>query len=177
MGCKGCELYPSAAEIFRRLDRVLSDFGGWRTGRSKSLYKELVASAYTTIGHPLPGTWRGLSIEPLRERIPPDKLNLEGIDWVIMGGESGRYDCVHPFQLEWARELRDYCQSKGVAFFLKQLGRHPFEGNTPLYLADKHGGDWSEWPEDLRVRQMFSLLQEPTKMSAKNQAQPGGTVW
>jgi protein gp37 len=68
---------------------------------------------------------RGLSIEPLWKRIPPSKLNLKGIDWVILGGESGSgLEFTRPFALEWAEELRDHCRKNGVAFFLKQLGRN-----------------------------------------------------
>lgn len=97
---------------------------------------------------------RGLSVEPLWARIPPDQLNLDGISWFIVGGESGRYDAVRPFDLGWAQELRDLCREQNVAFFLKQLGRRPIEGNRELRLRDTHGGDWSEWPEDLRVREV-----------------------
>jgi len=97
---------------------------------------------------------RGLSVEPLWERIAPDNLNLDGISWLIVGGESGRKDAVRPFDLSWARELRDHCGERKVAFFLKQLGRRPvFEGEE-ISLRDGHGGDWSEWPEDLRVREV-----------------------
>jgi len=102
----------------------------------------------------VPAAVRGLSLEPLWERIPPKDLKLKGISWVIVGGESGRRDFVRPFDLSWARELRDHCREKGVAFFLKQLGRRPvLEGEEPK-LRDSHGGDWSEWPKDLRVREM-----------------------
>jgi protein gp37 len=93
---------------------------------------------------------RGLSIEPLWERIPPEKLNLDGIDWVIVGGESGNADLTAPFHLEWALELRDHCR---VAFFMKQIGRKPFWRGKPFPVSDKHGGDWNEWPPKLRVRQ------------------------
>jgi hypothetical protein len=54
----------------------------------------------------------------------------------------------------------EQCRASGVAYFLKQLGKHPEQGlmNAPLRmmslgLRDKKGGDMSEWPEDLRVRQ------------------------
>ncbi|MCC5850355.1 MAG: DUF5131 family protein, partial [Verrucomicrobia bacterium] len=67
---------------------------------------------------------RGLSVEPLWERIPSEKLDLTGIDWLIVGGESGSKD-ARPFDLAWARELRDHCREQGVAFFCKQLGSHP----------------------------------------------------
>jgi protein gp37 len=102
----------------------------------------------------VPASVRGLSIEPLRDRIPPERLDLKGISWMILGGESGRYDAVRPFDLSWARELREVCHHRGVAFFLKQLGRRPFESGNELKLRDSHGGDWSEWPADLRVREM-----------------------
>lgn len=98
---------------------------------------------------------RGLSIEPLRERIPASKLDLHGIDWVIVGGESGKQSIVHPFQLEWALELKEYCQAHEVAFFMKQYGRSPFFNGKPVKLKHSHGGNWDEWPNspDLRLRQ------------------------
>lgn len=96
---------------------------------------------------------RGLSIEPLWERIPPKKLNLTGIDWVIVGGESGAGDLTRPFALEWAEELREHCRKKGVAFFLKQLGRNPSRNGEVFRLKDKHGGEWNEWDESMRIRE------------------------
>ena len=96
---------------------------------------------------------RGLSIEPLWDRIPPAKLDLTGIDWVIVGGESGARDVVEPFHVEWALELREHCRKVGVAFFMKQLGSNPFMNGKPLVLADRHGGEWAEWPKELRVRE------------------------
>jgi protein gp37 len=96
---------------------------------------------------------RGLSIEPLWERIPPEELDLTGIDWVIVGGESGSRDYVRPFSVEWAEELREHCKANNVAFFLKQLGRNPNHKGAPLILKDSHGGNWDEWEEGLRVRE------------------------
>ncbi len=104
----------------------------------------------------VPAAIRGLSLEPLWERISPRFLKLKGISWVIVGGESGRREFVRPFDLSWARELRDHCREQGVAFFLKQLGRRPLDGDDELMLGDTHGGDWDEWPSDLKVRQMPS---------------------
>jgi protein gp37 len=91
---------------------------------------------------------RGLSVEPLWESV---ELPLKGIDWVIVGGESG--SAANPFDLAWARELREQCREADVAFFVKQLGSNPVEDGEPLKLKDGHGGDWNEWPEDLRVRE------------------------
>lgn len=103
---------------------------------------------------------RGLSIEPLWDRIPPSKLNLKGIDWVIVGGESGSGKLTRPFALEWAEELRDYCQSKGVAFFLKQLGRNPTLDGESIKLKNEHGGKWEEWDEPLRIREFPKAFHE-----------------
>jgi len=92
---------------------------------------------------------RGLSVEPLWSAV---KLPLEGINWVIVGGESG--SGAEPFHLGWARAIRAQCRQAGVAFFMKQLGRSPIDSDQELKLRDAHGDDWAEWPEDLRVREM-----------------------
>jgi protein gp37 len=63
-------------------------------------------------------TMRFLSIEPLLA--PVGELNLEGIHWVIVGGESGPQ--ARPMDVEWARSVREQCVSAGVPFFMKQMG-------------------------------------------------------
>ena len=94
-----------------------------------------------------PAGVRFLSIEPLIGRI--GALNLEGIDWVIVGGESG--PGARPMDPEWVREVRDQCVAAGVAFFFKQWGGlRPKTGGRTL-----DGREWSEFPmaksEDFRV--------------------------
>jgi len=84
-----------------------------------------------------------------------------GIWWVVVGGESGPKS--RPFDLAWARSIRDQCREAGAAFFMKQLGARPQATADPrglgwtetceLSLRDSKGGDPSEWPEDLRVRE------------------------
>lgn len=59
-----------------------------------------------------------LSLEPLLGPLPD--LDLEGIDWAIVGGESG--PGARPMAADWARDLRDQCIGSGVAFFFKQWG-------------------------------------------------------
>jgi protein gp37 len=59
-----------------------------------------------------------LSIEPLLGRLR--KLNLRGIDWVIVGGESG--PGARGMEKEWVTEIRDQCLDAGVSFFFKQWG-------------------------------------------------------
>lgn len=71
------------------------------------------------------------------------------IDWVICGGESG--PGARPFNLSWAESLREQCKAAGVAFFMKQVGVNSWPRN--LLTKDRKGGDPSEWPEGLRVRE------------------------
>lgn len=79
-----------------------------------------------------------------------------GLHWVIVGGESG--PGARPMRLEWARSIVEQCSDARVACFVKQLGANAIE-TDPLYgyinirLRDSKGGDPSEWPEDLRVRE------------------------
>ena len=65
-----------------------------------------------------PSAVRFLSVEPLLGPIP--RLPLQGIDWVIVGGESG--PGARPVQPEWVRQIRDRCLARSVPFFFKQWG-------------------------------------------------------
>lgn len=81
---------------------------------------------------------RFLSCEPLLEAI---ELDLSGIHWVIVGGESGRG--YRPLNLEWARGVRDQCRVARVPFFFKQVGGYtPKAGGRSL-----DGVHWDELPE------------------------------
>jgi protein gp37 len=84
---------------------------------------------------------RFLSVEPLIG--PVGKLNLEGIDWVILGGESG--PGARPMSKEWAIDVRNQCLKARVAFFFKQWGgRSPKSGGRLL-----EGKEWSQFPMTL----------------------------
>jgi protein gp37 len=77
-----------------------------------------------------------------------------GIDWLVVGGESG--PGARPFDLTWARSTLAQGRAAGVRAFVKQLGSRPFDsqygsGRYPV-CRDRKGGDPTEWPEDLRVR-------------------------
>jgi protein gp37 len=65
-----------------------------------------------------PARTRFLSVEPLLEDL--EKLSLQGIHWVIVGGESGRR--CRPMDANWARSIRDQCVAAGTRFFFKQWG-------------------------------------------------------
>lgn len=85
---------------------------------------------------------------------------LDKLHWLIVGGESG--PSGRPFDLMWARRLRDQCARAGVAYFFKQAGAHPFVSSPDrdgaagheLKLRNVKGDDLDELPEDLRVREV-----------------------
>jgi protein gp37 len=74
------------------------------------------------------------------------------IDWVIVGGESGRR--ARPLEVAWARSLVEQCRAAHVPVFVKQLGAVWARESNHYPLGDAAGGDPAEWPEDLRVREM-----------------------
>ena len=81
---------------------------------------------------------RFLSVEPLLGPIP--RLPLDGIHWVIVGGESG--PGARPMQAEWVRPIRDRCVAHGVPFFFKQWGG--VNNNATGRTLD--GRTWDELP-------------------------------
>ncbi|MDP3937377.1 MAG: phage Gp37/Gp68 family protein [Deltaproteobacteria bacterium] len=86
----------------------------------------------------IPAAVRFISAEPLLGSL--DGLDLDGIDWVIGGGESGAtHRACDP---AWARELRDLCVRKGVAFFWKQWGGRTARSGGRLL----EGREWSNYP-------------------------------
>lgn len=122
---------------------------------------------------PVPGIWLGVSAEDERrwdERVPilrdiPAVIrwvsaepqlaainrDVRGIDGVVQGGESGARS--RPFDLAWARLMRERCREAGAAYFLKQLGDTPNNGGRPRRTRARKGSDPAEWPADLCVRQ------------------------
>ncbi len=122
----------------------------------------------------VPAAVRFLSVEPLLEDL--GTLNLIGISWVIVGGESGSGS--RPCASQWVRRVVEQCMAAEVPCFVKQLGANVewdgFQGgymggpsncwpkgtktvnegrSFRVWLTDRKGGEPSEWPEDLRVRQ------------------------
>lgn len=96
--------------------------------------------------------------------------NVAKLDWVIVGGESG--PGARPCDLAWVSSIVDQCKEAGTAVFVKQLGAKPVRDVEPtgnfrthngvrqyemtgerVELRDRKGGDTSEWPECLRVRE------------------------
>jgi protein gp37 len=112
-----------------------------------------------------PAAVRFLSCEPL---LGPVQLAWEGyglyeygylrqgINWVIVGGESG--PGARPCDVAWVRAIIAQCGAAGVPCFVKQLGGRPFHERSMtlpiiLHTRDRKGADPAEWPADLRVRE------------------------
>ena len=86
-----------------------------------------------------------LSLEPLLEDL--GELDLTGIDWVIVGGESGKG--FRPMDHSWARDIRDQCVEKGVAFFFKQSAAYRTETGTELQETDGTKTKWQQFPDTM----------------------------
>jgi protein gp37 len=110
-------------------------------------------------------------VDPRPENDAQTRVARHGLDWVIVGGESGPH--ARPFDVAWARTVVQECRRAGVACFVKQLGsrpvglreecdrcnwqvptgRHGLDCPGGRVLVSSKGGEPSEWPEDLRVRE------------------------
>lgn len=80
------------------------------------------------------------------------------IDWVIVGGESGNENGKYKYReckLEWIESIVAQCRAYGIPVFVKQMGTHLAK---QMKLSDRHGGEMSEWPQHLQVRQMPYVL-------------------
>jgi protein gp37 len=99
----------------------------------------------------VPSAVRFISAEPLLG--PVDLINLDGIHWVITGGESGSGS--RPCDPDWVRDIRDRCIASNVAYFHKQWGgRTPKVGGRVL-----DGRTWDEFPD----RQEFKACSAKTR--------------
>ena len=127
--------------------------------------------------HTPAATWM-FSAEPLIEHItlPSQFISLGNRAWVVAGGESG--PGARPSDVAWIRSLLRQCREAGVPCFVKQLGARPMAtfrelecwpkhtkfwqfsklGLHDIDLCDSKGADPSEWPEDLRVRELPEVL-------------------
>ena len=112
----------------------------------------------------IPAAVRFLSVEPLLEDL--GEIDLTGIHWVIVGGESG--PGARPFDFEWARRILAQCRAAGTAFFMKQAGSLAIDtapargGFGPrnvdidrdrVYTISRKGGAAEDLPADLHVRE------------------------
>lgn len=89
----------------------------------------------------VPARIKFLCLEPLIGPLP--NLNLDGIQWVITGGESGKNH--RPIEEAWVRDIRDQCLANDIPFFFKQWGgKKPKSGGKEL-----DGREYQEFPVDL----------------------------
>lgn len=105
---------------------------------------------------------RFLSMEPL---LGPVDLRMGGmsmpdyaphrplprLDWIIVGGESG--GGARSLEIGWVSRIIEQCAGAGVPCFVKQLGARPLMAGVPWEVDSTKGGDMSEWPSALRVRE------------------------
>jgi protein gp37 len=100
----------------------------------------------------VPAKVRFISAEPLLENV--DFQSLDGIHWLILGGESGNNTGAfqyRPMDLAWLESGIQQCKAQNIPVFVKQLGTHQ---KQILELKDRHGGDISEWPQQYQIREM-----------------------
>ncbi len=112
-----------------------------------------------------PGIIRGISFEPLISEpdwdfcLSPSMQNNENglicpISWAIFGGESGSNP--RAFNANILRRGIRACRERGIPVFVKQMGVSPVGLRIKGRLKDGHGGDWSEWPDEFKVREIPS---------------------
>ncbi len=100
----------------------------------------------------IPAALRFISFEPLIGPISLFDHDVNGVQWAIIGGESGNENGKYkyrPCELHWIENLIDDMEMFGKQVFVKQLGTYLAKQGG---LKDRHGGDWNEWPLDLQVR-------------------------
>lgn len=105
-----------------------------------------------------PAAVRFWSLEPLLEDLGDVGALLAGVDWVIVGGESG--PGARACRESWIASIVDQCRAAGVPCFVKQMGAVSVADRDDVGVAhmskyhDKKGGDLAEFPADLRVREL-----------------------
>lgn len=111
----------------------------------------------------VPARRRFLSMEPLIERVDLTPEDLASLDWVIVGGESGRKrEDLRLFDLTWARVLRDQVKAAGKSFFLKQAGDL---AALPYYELE-------EWRDETHNGDDAELLVDGGSWDAERDGQP-----
>jgi protein gp37 len=97
-----------------------------------------------------------LSCEPMLKPLDDEMTEwLQKFDWIIFGGESDKD--ARSTHLAWIRHGIQFCKFYDIACFVKQLGSKPIDNNSVIKLNDWHGGEWDEWPADLRIREFPAL--------------------
>lgn len=126
----------------------------------------------------VPSALRWLSAEPLLGAVVLES-HLPHLDWVVVGGESGRH--ARKCNVEWIEAINAECRAHDVPCFNKQLGRYPYEGaeqrdcyslrrcgmvdcadgcvfGLAYHVRHPHGADTDEWPDHLKVRELPPMM-------------------
>lgn len=118
----------------------------------------------------IPSVIRFISAEPMLEELnflveSEGKRLIDDIHWIILGGESGEETGAYryrPAELDWFRRaINDLKSQTSAAVFMKQTGSHL---KKVMGLKGHHGGDITEWPKDIQVREMPVII--PSKLTA-----------
>ncbi|MCH7225116.1 DUF5131 family protein [Haloferula sp. A504] len=109
----------------------------------------------------VPG-FKAVCFEPLVEKVVVD---LTGIDWVVVGGESGEY--ARPFNLDWVRSLQTQCRILRIPFFIQGLGARQIDDGRELRLGGGRIGYWGRWPDEMRVREMPYIFRRPGEVETE----------
>jgi len=100
----------------------------------------------------IPATVCFASLEPLLGPVRLTEKELAGLDWVIVGGESG--PGARPCDVQWIEWIVEDCRRASVPVFVKQVGTHAVVDGRRLKVTGK-GGDMREWPPGIQVRQVW----------------------
>ena len=104
----------------------------------------------------IPASVHFLSCEPLLEDM--GEMNLEGIEWVIVGGETGGN--ARSMDVIWAEGIVEQCRKQGVPVWMKQLGKSPALNGELLTVPGAKGTNAeniNQWPDDIRALQIREL--------------------
>lgn len=170
--------YLTGQDVLDRIDCMIGDVVDRRSDPLARRTTDLRATAPYLSGDdppwPLPNVWLGVSVEDQAradERIPilldtpaavrwisaepllgPVDLIGIKVDWVVIGGESGRN--ARPFNIGWGKSLIMQCQAEGVAVFMKQFGSNPVTHEFgPWTSGTGKGTNMAEWPVAMRVQE------------------------
>ncbi|KAK6031663.1 phage protein Gp37/Gp68 [Ostertagia ostertagi] len=128
-------------EAYRKLDLMLHGTPRTDTRSNVWLGITVVDQAEATRDIPkllkIPARVRFLSVEPMLGPIVIPVHILRQLDWVIVGGESGRGLNIRAVNPEWVRSLKDQCAAAGVPFLFKQWGQYCFPEQMPVSVRDE----------------------------------------
>jgi len=155
--------------VSKRIDRGSLTASGWlaempprNVWLGVSVENQEYADKRLPILAEIPAALRWVSYEPAIGPISIGDDESGFIDWLVCGGESESPSKARPFDLAWARSIRDECKADGIAFFMKQFGSSPWsegcDGDRRMIFKDPKGGDIDEFPEELRIRQFPDVV-------------------